>query len=62
MCENDYGQLLEEYREMIESLFTLILNRAEHSNRELTKLKLEREWRKNQIEIESMARPAKKGD
>ena len=54
MCEEDYGQLLEEYRGLVETLFTLLLDRMKVTENELFRMKLDNERRKQDKDIKRM--------
>lgn len=54
MHEEDYGQLLEEYRGLVNSLFSLLLERLYHTNNELFKLKSQIESDRQDREIGDM--------
>ena len=52
MCEEDYGQLLEEYRGLVETLFTLVLDRLSITEEKLFNLKLDNERRKAEKDVQ----------
>ena len=58
--DNDYGQLLEEYRGLVEGLFSLLLGRLYHSQNELIRLKLENERRNRDEQMKMMEEVMKK--
>ena len=61
MCEDGYGQVLEEYRELVESLFSLVLDHSDRKTIELTNLKVQVQENKQRREIEDMHRAMKDG-
>jgi len=52
VCEEDYGQLLEEYRGLVETLFTLVLDRLSITEEKLFNLKLDNERRKAEKDVQ----------
>ena len=61
MCEDGYGQVLEEYSELVESLFSLVLDHSDRKTIELTNLKVQVQENKQRREIEDMHRAMKDG-
>ena len=60
MCEdNDYGQLLEEYRGMMESLFSNLIDRVVKSESELFKIRYREELRKEREQIDLIGKSLK---
>ena len=61
MCENnDYGQLLEEYRGMIKSLFSNLIDRVIKSECESFKIRYKEELREEREHIDFMTKSLKK--
>jgi len=54
VCEDDYGQVLEEYRGLVESLFELVLDRLKISERQLYEMKLANERREQEESMKKM--------
>lgn len=60
MHEEDYEQVLDGYRELIHSLFGMLLNRLDSTNTLITKMRLEAERRKFDESIKNMTEIGRK--
>lgn len=54
MCDTDYGQLLEEYRGLVEGLFAVLLDRLTNVERELFRYRYEKEQAEQLRQMEDM--------